>query len=79
MNNCIPSLLEFHVFDTVHLITMVITVNINNDGKCHCRFCRTDSNREQSEEKAFKLSWEKETIEYCKIQINSVQYKFYGN
>ena len=34
MNNCIPSLLEFHVFDTVHLITMVITVNINNDSKC---------------------------------------------
>jgi hypothetical protein len=33
MNNCIPLFLEFHVFNTVHLVTVIVTVNIDNNGQ----------------------------------------------
>ena len=58
---------------------MVITVNINNNSKCHCRLCRTDSYREQGEEETFKLSREKETVEYSKVKVNRVQHQLNRN
>src|SRR5574344_162750 len=77
MHNCIPFLLEFHVFNTVHLVTVIVAVNINNNGQSHCCLGCTHSDREQCEEETFKLSREKNAVEDCKIQIYRVQYQFY--
>ena len=72
-------LLEFHVFNTVHLVTVIVAVNVDNNSERYgCLGC-CYSDREQCEEETFQLSWEEDAVEHSEVQVGCIQYKLDGD
>ena len=77
--HCLMCVLEFHVFNAVHLVTMIVTVNIDDNSQGNSCLCSADTYREEREESSLKLSGEEQAVEDCKVQIDGVQHQLYGD
>ena len=72
-------MLIFHLLNTVHAVTVEVTVNVDDNGHGDRRFGCCHANCEQGEEESFKLPWEENAVECCKVDVNSIENQLSGN
>ena len=80
------SFLFYSIIDTVLILPLqfvqfinldasYITVDIDHNRDSYCRFGCRDGDGEQGKEIPFQSVGEKETVEYCEVDIRSIQYQ----
>ena len=67
--------LIFKVFNTVHLVAVEATVNVDDNRNRNGTFGSTDSNGEEAHEHTLKLTGEEQAVECSEIQIDSIKHQ----